>query len=153
MLSGFIATLIVLVHASQNAPEWLAVIGPEALELAVTIGTRPIERAEDNIDDEERTEEARSEASVLSNSLELSLVILDACLEQDGGRSLGLEHTALLFGVEEWATQVFGLLEKGIRVVGEGGVQELKLRRAAAGVLVKIDTLKSRWRQSMVDIR
>ena len=34
----------VLVHASQNAPAWLAVVVPDALELAVTLGTRSIPR-------------------------------------------------------------------------------------------------------------
>jgi telomere length regulation protein len=44
-------------------------------------------------------------------------------------------------------------LEKGVRAEGGGGAQEVKLKRAAAGVLLKVDELTSRWRRSMVDVR
>ncbi|KAF7363275.1 Telomere-reg-2 domain-containing protein [Mycena sanguinolenta] len=149
VLSHFLATLAILVHASRNAPEWLAVIGPDALELAVTLGTRPISSME--ADDEETTDSKSKEASVLSTALELALVVLDGCLELDGGRALGLEHTELLLGAGEWANAVFSRLDKGVRIEGGGGVQETKLKRAAAGVLLKVDSLTSRWRRSMID--
>jgi telomere length regulation protein len=44
VLSHLLATLGVLVHTSQNAPAWLAVVAPDALELAITLGTRSISR-------------------------------------------------------------------------------------------------------------
>ncbi|KAJ7172672.1 telomere length regulation protein-domain-containing protein [Mycena filopes] len=149
VLSHFLATLAILVHASKNAPEWLAVIGPDALELAVTLGTRPVSSME--TDDDEREGGKSKEAAVLSSALELALVVLDGCLELDGGRALGLEHTELLLGAGEWATAVFSLLDKGTRIEGGGGIQEAKLKRAAAGVLLKVDKLTSRWRRSMID--
>ncbi|KAJ7694168.1 telomere length regulation protein-domain-containing protein [Mycena rosella] len=149
VLSHFLATLAILVHASKNAPEWLAVIGPDALELAITVGTKPVSTME--ADDEEILGSKSKEASVLSTALELALVVLDGCLELDGGRALGLDHTALLLGVGEWATAVFSRLEKGAKMEGGGGVQEVKLKRAAAGVLLKVDSLTSRWRRSMID--
>ncbi|KAJ7489899.1 telomere length regulation protein-domain-containing protein, partial [Mycena galericulata] len=149
ILSHFLATLAILVHASKNAPEWLAVIGPDALELAVTLGTKPVSSME--TDDDEMPNSKSKEASVLSTALELALVVLDGCLELDGGRALGLDHTALLLGVGEWANVVFSRLEKGAKMEGGGGVQEMKLKRAAAGVLLKVDSLTSRWRRSMID--
>ncbi|KAF8212436.1 telomere length regulation protein-domain-containing protein [Mycena galopus ATCC 62051] len=149
VLSHFLATLAILVHASRNAPEWLAVIGPDALELAVTLGTRPISSMD--TDDEENVGAKSKEASVLCTALELALVVLDGCLELDGGRALGLDHTELLLGAGEWATTVFSHLDKGARMEGGGGVQETKLKRAAAGVLLKVDNLTSRWRRSMID--
>jgi telomere length regulation protein len=149
VLSHFLATLAILVHASKNAPEWLAVIGPDALELAVTLGTRPVSSME--ADDEESNGSKSKEASVLSTALELALVVFDGCLELDGGRALGLDHTELLLGAGEWASAVFSRLEKGVRIEGGGGVQEAKLKRAAAGVLLKVDSLTSRWRRSMID--
>ncbi|KAJ7940835.1 telomere length regulation protein-domain-containing protein [Mycena leptocephala] len=136
-------------HASKNAPEWLAVIGPDALELAVTLGTRPVSSME--ADDEESNGSKSKEASVLSTALELALIVFDGCLELDGGRALGLDHTELLLGAGEWASAVFSRLEKGVRIEGGGGVQEAKLKRAAAGVLLKVDSLTSRWRRSMID--
>ncbi|KAJ6546488.1 telomere length regulation protein-domain-containing protein [Mycena vulgaris] len=149
VLSHFLATLAILVHASKNAPEWLAVIAPDALELAVTLGTKPVSTME--TDDEENLGSKSKEASVLSTALELALVVLDGCLELDGGRALGLDHTALLLGAGEWANAVFSRLEKGVKMEGGGGVQEVKLKRAAAGVLLKVDSLTSRWRRSMID--
>lgn len=158
VLTHFLATLAVLVHAAQNATQWLAIVAPDALELAVTLGTRPISATVDTDDDNDTPGVAANdgmanEAAVLTTALELVLVVLDGCLELDGGRSLGLENTALLLGAGEWAGEVFSRLEKGARVQGGGGAQEIKLKRAAAGVLLKVDELTSRWRRSMVNVR
>ncbi|KAG6866094.1 hypothetical protein C0991_008846 [Blastosporella zonata] len=154
VLSHFLRTLGILVHAAQNAPEWMALVAPEALELAVTIGTRPVSRIEtDTEDDEELGHQRGKEASVLTAALELALVVLDGCLDIDGGRVIGLEHTTLLLGIGEWAGGIFGQVEKGVKLQGGGGAHETKLRRAAAGVLLKIDDLTSKWRRSMLDTR
>jgi hypothetical protein len=53
VLSHLLATLGVLVHASQNEPAWLAVVAPDALELAVTLGTRSISRGGEEEEEEE----------------------------------------------------------------------------------------------------
>ncbi|KAG6813616.1 hypothetical protein H0H92_009233 [Tricholoma furcatifolium] len=154
VLSQFLGTLGILVHASQNAPEWMAVVAPDALELAVTVGARPVSRIETDVEDDEKIGGQRGkEASVLTAALELALVVLDGCLEIDGGRVIGLEHTSLLLGAGEWAGAVFAQLDKGVRVQGGGGAHETKLRRAAAGVLLKIDDLTAKWRRSMLDTR
>ncbi|KIJ69466.1 hypothetical protein HYDPIDRAFT_80280 [Hydnomerulius pinastri MD-312] len=158
VLAHFLNTTAILVHAAQNAPQWLALIAPDTLELAVTVGSRQLTKPVNEDTEEERAgasenSERGKEASVLTSALDLSLIILDGCLELDGGRSLGLEHTALLIGVGEWASQVFSLLEKGTRVEGGGGAHEIKLRRATAGVVLKVDELTSKWRRSMVDVR
>ncbi|KAF9466374.1 telomere length regulation protein-domain-containing protein [Collybia nuda] len=156
VLAHFLRTLAILVHASQNAPEWQAVVAPDALELAVTLGTKPMSRVEsgDEIADDEDGESSKGkEASVLVAALELTLIVLDGCLELDGGRIIGLEHTVLLLGAGEWASRVFAGLEKGLRVEGGGGENEMKLRRAAAGVLLKVDELTSKWQRSMLDTR
>ncbi|KAK0459518.1 telomere length regulation protein-domain-containing protein [Desarmillaria tabescens] len=159
VLSYFLSTLGVLLHASRNAPEWSAVLGPDALELAVNIGTRPVSRIEDEgeFDGGEGTRNQEGggpmqrEASVLQSALELALVILEGYQELDEGKSLCLEHTALLFGVGEWAGAVFSRLDKGERVQGGGGASETGLQRAAAGVLLKADNITSKWRRSMIN--
>lgn len=157
VLSHFMATLAVLVHAGRNAKEWLAIIAPDALELAVTVGTRPLSSAEG--EDEDRDESIPGsqasgkgkEAALLTTSLELALVVLDSCVDLDGGRTISLEHTALVLGVNEWAEGVLSALEKGVKLLGGGGMQELKLRRAAGGVILKAEEVSSRWRRSMMD--
>ncbi|OSX64936.1 hypothetical protein POSPLADRAFT_1044368 [Postia placenta MAD-698-R-SB12] len=154
VLSRMLGTLAVLVHAARHAKEWLAIIAPDALELAVTLGTRPVSVVEGDDDDDEPDEAQKGrgkDAALLTAALELALIVLDGSLELDEGRSLGLEHTALLFGAEEWAKEVFSKLESGVRTVGEGGEHEVRLRRAAAGVLLKVDELTSKWRRSMID--
>ncbi|KAL5536155.1 TEL2 [Sanghuangporus sanghuang] len=143
VLAHFLGTVAVLMHAARHSPAFLAVLAPDTLELAVTLGTRPMSGAEE---DKER------EAAVLTAALELAVVVLDGCLELDGGRSLCLEHSALLLGSGEWAGEVLGALERGLRVPGEGGAHEMKLRRAAAGVVLKVDELTARWRQSMISL-
>ncbi|KAF8559524.1 hypothetical protein OG21DRAFT_1452656 [Imleria badia] len=154
-LSTFLSTMTILVHASQNAPQWLALIAPNTLELAVTVGSRQMTRpVSDDLDDEDGSPKGNKskEASVLTSALNLALIILDGCLELDDGHSLGLEHTALLIGTGEWAGQVFNMLERGIQVTGVGGIHEVELRRATAGVLLKVDQISSKWRRSMVDV-
>jgi telomere length regulation protein len=153
VLSHVLRTLGILINASQNAPEWLAIIGPESLELAITIGTRPISLMESSNDREDGEEGQENEASVLTSALELALVVLSGSLEIDGGKILSLEHTTLILGVREWAIKVFSSLEKGIKVRGGGGLHEMKLSRAAAGVLLKSDELISKWGRSMLDMR
>ncbi|KAH9977269.1 telomere length regulation protein-domain-containing protein [Lactifluus volemus] len=153
VLSHFLATLGVLVHASRNAPAWLAVVAPDALELAITLGTRPVSRVDE---DEEESGGGSSEsgadkdARVLTTALELALVVLHACVELDGGRSLSLEHTALLLAGGEWAQGLFERLEKGVLIKGVGGAAEVRLRKAAAGVVIKVDEISERWKRSMV---
>jgi len=155
VLAQFLRTLGVLVHASQNAPAWLAIIAPDALEVAVTIGTRPISHVELEGDENEKEgeEQRQEEASVLTAALEVALVVLNGALEIDGGKILGLDHTTLVLAVGEWAGKVFASLEKGLKVPGGGGLQEAQLSRAAAGVLLKVDELSSKWRRSMLDTR
>jgi telomere length regulation protein len=154
VLCQFLSTLGVLVHAARNAVQWLAVIAPGALELAVTIGTKPMSKVEDEGDGEDDDEGGGrgKEAAVLCTAFELAVVVLDGCLELDGGKSLGLEHTSLVLGAGEWAGKLLTQLEKGVLVSGGGGAQEVRLRRAAAGVVLKVDELTSKWRRSMIDV-
>jgi telomere length regulation protein len=154
ILQQFLGTLAVLVHASQNAPEWLAVVAPNALELAVAMGTRPVSIGDvrDEEDDVDVSGPQEKEAAILTTALELALVILNSSLNLDGGRSLSLEHTALLLGTAEWAGQVFSRLEKGALIEGGGGELGARLHRAAAGVLLKVDEMTSKWRRSMIDV-
>ena len=89
---------------------------------------------------------------MLATALELALIVLDGSLEIDAGRSLGLEHTALLLAVGEWAGAVFRTLEQGVLVRGGGGAAEARLSKAAAGVVIKVSELSDRWRRSMIDV-
>ncbi|KAF8163004.1 telomeric DNA binding protein [Crassisporium funariophilum] len=160
VLAQWVRTVGILVHAGRNAVEWGAVVAPGALEVAVTIGGRRMsafesesEDAEDGDEDGDTEGKEGKEASVLTSALELALVILNASLEIDGGRNLGLEHTTLVLGVGEWAGNVFAGLERGLKPQGGGGLHEAKLQRAAAGVVLKVDELTTRWGRSMLDTR
>lgn len=154
VLSQFVGSLAILVHMARNAKEYLAIIAPDALELAVTVGTRPLAQSLSVDEDEDSTEAERKskEAAVLTASLELAVIVIDGCLDVDDGKSLGLEHTALVLAAGEWAGEVLSFLEKGEKAVGGGGMHEVKLRRAAAGLALKVDELSSRWRRSMIGL-
>lgn len=161
VLAQFISTLAVLAHAGRNAPQWLALVAPDSLELAITLGTRPVSQADDTDEDADvlsklewgqATTSKDKEASVLAASLELALIVLDGCLDLDGGRSLGLEHTRLMLSAGEWAGNLLSWLEQGLLVAGGGGTQEVRLQRGAAGVMLKVQEISERWGRSMVDI-
>ena len=161
VLGQFISTLAVLAHAGLNAPQWLALIAPDSLELAITLGTRPVSQADDDEEDldpgsmgewGQATTSKDKEASVLTASLELALIVLDGCLDLDGGRSLGLEHTRLVVSAGEWAGNLLNWLEQGLRVAGGGGTQEVRLNRGAAGVMLKVQEISERWGRSMIDM-
>ena len=162
VLAQLISTLAVLAHAGRNAPQWLALVAPESLELAITLGARPVSQADEDEDDRDptlktewgqATTSKEKEASVLVASLELALVVLDGCLDLDGGRSLGLEHTRLVLSAGEWAGNLLSWLEQGLRVAGGGGAQEVRLKRGAAGVMLKVQEISERWGRSMIDMR
>jgi len=159
VLAQFIGTLAVLAHAGRNAPQWLALVAPDSLELAITLGTRPVSQTDDDDEDLDPVLKAEwgqgttskdKEASVLAASLELALVTLDGCLDLDGGRSLGLEHTRLVLSAGEWAGNLLSWLEQGLRVAGGGGAQEVRLKRGAAGVMLKVQDISERWGRSMI---
>jgi telomere length regulation protein len=159
VLAHLLGTLSVLMHAARNASEWITVLAPDVLELATTLGTRPMSMLEEedsrkdaSVREGEKGEAGSREASVLSAALELAVVVVDGCIDLDGGRALSLDHTALLLGVGEWANEVFARLDKGERAKGGGGVQEARLSRAAAALILKVDEVTSRWRRSMLEI-
>ncbi|KAI3610448.1 telomeric dna binding protein [Moniliophthora roreri] len=156
VLAHLLRTVAVLTHLSRNAMEWLSVIAPAGLELGVVLGTRRIGYMEgdDDSDDEggKEGEGEKKEAAVLTAALELSLVVLDGCIELDRGRTLSLENGALVIGAGEWANTVLVRMEgNGARVAGSGGMEEVNLKRAAAGVVLKVEEIKDQWSSSMID--
>lgn len=142
-LSHFVGSLAVMIYAARLAPAYLNVLAPDALELAVTLGTKRVSGSED--------QEKGKDAAVLRACLELSITILDGCLELDGGRTLGLEYTALLMATSEWADKVFRALERGAKVLGGGGREEERLSRASAGLVLKVEEIRSKWRNVMMN--
>ncbi|CDZ96857.1 Uncharacterized conserved protein [Phaffia rhodozyma] len=143
-LSKFLATLMVLVHASRHSTLFLAVIAPEALQLAVTLGSRPLSSTlnkRGQVEDEEA-----DEISVLGSSLDLALVTLDASRDLDAGQTLVTSHHGLVLAIAEWAELVFKRTESGERVSGEGGGEGGgKVRRSSAGVCVQVGEVRERW--------
>ncbi|KAF8827407.1 hypothetical protein HHX47_DHR4000191 [Lentinula edodes] len=145
VMTHFLRTLTVLVHASENTPEWLGFLAPDSLELALTLGTKLISIADSSTEDTGIAEKGTKEASVLASALELALIVLDGCIQLDGGRSLGLDQATLLMSVSEWASVVFSRLEDGIKLKDGGGEQGANLRRAASGVILKADEIISKY--------
>ncbi|KDQ18178.1 hypothetical protein BOTBODRAFT_155292 [Botryobasidium botryosum FD-172 SS1] len=147
LLSHFLSTLTILMHAAHHSPAYLSILAPEALEVALTMGTRPVSVAADS-----DPSGKDKEAAVLGSAFELALVVLDTCAALDGGKSLGLEHTKMLLAIGEWAGEMFALLEKGVNLEGGGGDEIKRVRRAAASVVIKVEEMTSRWRRSMINL-
>ncbi|KAJ4488144.1 telomere length regulation protein-domain-containing protein [Lentinula aciculospora] len=149
VITHFLRTLAVMTHASEHAPEWLGFVAPDSLELALTLGTKPMSVADISAESPDPAERGTKEASVLVSALELALIVLDGCVQLDGGRSLSLDHTAVMMSVGEWASAVFTRSEDGIKLQGGGGEQGVSLRRAASGVVLKVDEIVSKYSKSM----
>ncbi|KAF8586558.1 hypothetical protein K439DRAFT_945232 [Ramaria rubella] len=156
VLAQYLGALAVLTHAARHAPPFVAVVAPGVVELAVALGNRrvddPIGGGSEDADANEYDEAGGKEATVLTAALELTLVTLDACIDLDGGRTLALEHAALLLAVGEWAGSVLDVLGKGRRMSGGGGAVEGRIGGAAAGVVLSIEKITERWGRSMVAI-
>ncbi|ORY33418.1 telomere length regulation protein-domain-containing protein [Naematelia encephala] len=146
-LEKFLLTLALLVHAGRHSPLFLAVLSPEALEIAVTIGSRHMARPDDlGATSTEGIEGSNREAQVVGAALELALVCLDASVDLDGGRTLAMDKSQVVLAVGEWAQGVFEVENRGGEVAGgQGGMREGRIRAASAGVVVKVAEIGDKW--------
>ncbi|GAA5839496.1 hypothetical protein JCM11251_002741 [Rhodosporidiobolus azoricus] len=159
ILSKFLATLSVLLHAARHSPAFLAVLVPETLALIMAlrpasgIGLSAVKRATRKAggsgeDDDEVGEKELNREAVVSSALELALVALDATVQLDAGRTLMSSSVSggstLVADVKDWAEEVF---EEEEARGEQGGVG--RSGRAAAGVLLRVDEIVGRWRGSV----
>jgi telomere length regulation protein len=119
-LCKFMSTLAILIDASRHSSHFLAVLAPEALQLA-TLGLRGFDN-----DDE----------GVRAALLEFSLVTINTCISVDAGRTLARDFTPLLATLQEWAQDAWRTEEARGKVERAG--------RAAAGLLLRADEVLSR---------
>jgi telomere length regulation protein len=140
----FLMTLVLLLHAARHSSLYLNVLAPESLELALTLGGRSHTLHDPMTGDDE--ERGKGESAVVGAALELSLVVLDASYELDGGRTLANQKASLLTAAGEWASRVFQNEEKGVdRLSGQAGMREGRVRSGAAGVVVKVSEIAEKW--------
>lgn len=144
ILSHFLKALGIMLHSAQNSPAYLAILAPETLELSLATGNQPLSSPD--------TSAYNNFASVLSCSLELSLVVLAGSRELDRGKCLCLDHASLILATGEWAERVIEQLENGLRFSGGGGALEANLFQNALGVAKEVSEIASVWKASMVDI-
>ena len=148
-LEKLLMTLSILLHAARHAPTFLAVLCPEAIELALTIGSRYRIRGDEGMidptDGADHQNDQSPGAQVVASALELTLVCLDSAYELDKGRTIVTDKPELVLAIGEWAHGVFSASEKGERMGGEGGLREGRVRATAAGVVVKISEIGEKW--------
>ncbi|GAA6004804.1 hypothetical protein JCM11491_002237 [Sporobolomyces phaffii] len=143
LLSRYLATVAVLLDAARHAPTFLAVLAPETLALvcslrppADSVSTR------DRIAYDAADESVRADREMVqAGQLEVILVVLAASHALDRGHTLVESSFQLLTECQEWAELVFAEAEdqSGGAAVGRAG-------RAAAGVLLRLEEIFSRWR-------
>lgn len=150
LLTKFLATLSVLLHAARHSSAFLAVLVPETLGLVLALRTSSaaLVSPNDGGGADDLDDASLNGAEVLASTLELALVVLSASVDLDGGRTL-LSSSVLGGGevvseVKEWAEEVFEREENRAGAGGEGGIG--RTGRAAAGVLLRVEEVLSRWR-------
>jgi len=149
VLTHLVTVLAILMDAGRFSPAYLNVLGPGALELSITLGTRRVSTTEGVGGGSANGSQSAKEASVLRACLQLALTVLDACLDLDSGRTLAFDQTTLLLGIGEWSESVFKAMEAGAKVIGGGGREEDRLLRSAAGLVLKVEEIRSKWRGRM----
>jgi telomere length regulation protein len=120
ILCKFMSTLAILIDASRNSPHFLAVLAPEALQLAA-LGLRGL---------------ANDDEGVIAGLLEFALVTVDTCISIDAGRTLARDFAPLVGTLQEWAQEAWRTEEARGKVERAG--------RAAAGLLLRLDEVLSR---------
>lgn len=145
LLSRFLATVTVLVHAARHSPAFLGVIVPETLSFVLML--RPAISAGDD-----RAEPAAQDQDlVVASALELALAALDGTVHLDGGRLLMSSSVAngsggaLVADLKDWAERVFEQEERR----GHGDLAVGRPGRAAAGVLLRVEEIVGKWRLSV----
>ena len=137
-IEKLLMTLALLLHAARYSPVFLAVLAPDSLELAITLGAR-------HVPDDPFTEnpDPGQSSQVLAAALEVALVVLDTSVDIDGGRNLAVEKAELVMAAAEWATGVFERVTKGERA--EGGDAGGRVEKGSAGVVVRIGEIAEKW--------
>lgn len=150
-IEKLLMTLALLLHAARLSSAFLAVLCPEALELAMTLGLRHPSRPEDHFippSDDPAEPGGVTESQVLGAALELALVCLDGSVDLDSGRTLATDKPEVVLALGEWASKVFDAETKGGKVAagqgGQGG-REGRIRASAAGVLIKVADIGEKW--------
>ncbi|GAA5892867.1 Tel2p [Sporobolomyces salmoneus] len=140
LLSKYLTTVSILLHAARHAPTFLAVLAPEALALVVSLRPPTSSTPSTTITNEEDPGIVDQDL-VLSAEMELILLLLSSSHSLDGGQTLTRSSFELLSEVQSWAEEVFEMEENksGGAAVGRSG-------RAAAGVLLRLEEILGRWR-------
>ena len=149
VLTHLVTVLAIMMDAGRFSPAYLAVLAPGALELSITLGTRRVSTTEGVDDGSGNGSQSTKDASVLRACLQLALTVLDGCIDLDGGRTLAFDQAVLLLGIGEWSESVFKAMEAGAKVIDGGGREEDRLFRSAAGLVLKVEEIRSKWRGRM----
>ncbi|KAJ9118516.1 hypothetical protein QFC24_006169 [Naganishia onofrii] len=138
-MSHFLSALTIMLHAARHSPAFLAVLAPDALDLAIAMGTQLARTVNHTSDSENESQTEPLEADVLAASLELALVCLDGSRELDGGKSLARDHLPSVMAAAEWAGGIFEKEKKGESAsLHKGGGKEDRMQRTSASVLLMV---------------
>ncbi|KAJ9110815.1 hypothetical protein QFC22_006671 [Naganishia vaughanmartiniae] len=112
-MSHFLSALTIMLHAARHSSAFLAVLAPDALELAIAMGTQLASAVSLSLGSENQSQTEAPEADVVAAALELALVCLDGSRELDGGKSLARDHLPSAMAAAEWAGGVFEKEKRG----------------------------------------
>lgn len=148
-VSQYLSTLTIVVHAARNSPLYLSVISPEALELAISVGSK-LSVAPNFMPSTGPTKEKDFESDVVATALELALVSVDGAQELDGGRAIASEKSLTLMAAGEWASDILQKETRGeATATNTGGSKEGRVQKAAAGLLVLVSGIVEKMQTLM----
>lgn len=144
LVGAFLDTLAVLCYFAQNETQFRRDVVPEVLELTLTI-SRPslsgMARNTAGADEDNGTKSGGSRSTILGAAASLTLVLLDAVWQLDGGVTLATRHAELLIEVEQWAAAIFEAADRGAdRSVGALE----RSARASAAILLRLGEMRER---------
>ena len=148
-VSQFLSTLTIMVHAARHSPLYLSVICPEALELAISVGSK-LSVAPEFTPLTGSPKEKAFESDVVATALELALVSVDGAQELDGGRAIATEKSLTLMAAGEWASDILQKESQGqATTTNVGGSKEGRVQKAAAGLLVLVSGIVEKMQNLM----
>lgn len=163
LLCSVLDTLSVLLHAARNSLDFLSVVAPEGLRVALTVVTVALplsvallgysKREMHGAVSEEGPVQVGNE-EVLGAAASLMLIVLDAVWELDWGRSLLKgAHGSLLQDVEGFAAQMFEEQDRKGQTEATVGAKMVSQRRAgrcSAAIMLRLSEMRTKAREDVI---
>lgn len=158
MIARLLDALSVMVHASRNSLDFLAVISPEILELVlgvardgISLGLRSIAASSSDAENIGSEGDGGDIVSTINSSLAgLALTVLDSSWEIERSRTLRRDSMNLVGRIGEWASEAFEKEEKKSTGNKIDASSSGRCARVAAAVVLRVAEIRGEWKENML---